>query len=101
MMFNHALESRVMYGVRLRNLGKMCHLQYINILVILIARGIEDLISIKLILYLFKGMLRLAINFDKTSIVSTIPSHLPEKPFAHILNCTKAQLPVMCLGVPP
>lgn len=71
LMFNHALESRVLVGVPLGNLGKMCHLQFANDLLILMAEGIEDLQIIKLILYLFEGMSGLAINFHKTCIFST------------------------------
>ena len=67
-MFNHALKSRVIYEVPLGSLGKMCYLQYVNNLLVLITSGIEDLRIIKLIEYLFEGISGLAINLYKTNI---------------------------------
>ena len=53
----------------------MSHLQYEDDLIILIARGIEDLRIIKLILYLFKSISGLVINFQKTCFYSTKIGH--------------------------
>lgn len=71
LMFNHAMDSCVVYGVLLGNFGKICHLQYADDLLIVTAGGVEELRIIKLILYLFEGMSRLAINSQKMSIFST------------------------------
>lgn len=56
-MFNEALDSRILYGVRLGGSGiKMCHLQYADDLLVLTLGGVEDLRIIKLILYEFKRL---------------------------------------------
>lgn len=56
----------------------MCHLQYTNDLLVLTGGGIKDLRVIKLILYLFKVMLGMAVNFNKTMIYFTMIGQLPE-----------------------
>lgn len=66
LMFNHALEYGVLVGIPLGHFGKMCHLQFADDLLLMMAGGIKDLRIIKLILYLFEGMSGLAINFHKT-----------------------------------
>lgn len=42
-MFNSALSLGVLYGVPLRRFSKICHLQYADDLIILMARDAEDL----------------------------------------------------------
>ena len=68
LMINHALDSEVLYGIPLGNLGRLCYLQFTDNLLVLTARRIEDLRIIKCIIYLFEGMSGLAINFHKTSL---------------------------------
>ncbi|XP_039116779.1 uncharacterized protein LOC120252722, partial [Dioscorea cayenensis subsp. rotundata] len=55
-LFSNALDSGILYGVPLGSQGKICHLQYADDLIILIAGGAEDLRIIKLIFYLFEGI---------------------------------------------
>lgn len=66
----------------------------------MIARGIKDLRIIKLILYLFEGMLGLAINFHKTCIFSKNFGQMPTKSLAQTFNCARDLLPLTYLEVP-
>lgn len=71
-MLNYALNSGVLQGVMLGNMGvKMCHLQYADDLLILTNGGREDLRIIKLILYLFVGISGLKVNSDKTYLYAS------------------------------
>lgn len=100
LMFKHALESGVLIRVPLGNFGKMCHLQYTDNLLVMTTGVIEDLIIIKLILYLFKGMSGLAINFHKTCLYSSSSGQLLGDALAKTLSCSKGLLPVTYLGLP-
>lgn len=64
-MFAHALRSKVLVGVPLGELGSRCNLHYVDDLLVLTTGGLEDLRIVKLILYVFMGMTRLATNFSK------------------------------------
>lgn len=99
-MFSNALSSGVLYGISLGALGKICHLQYGDDLIILTAEGAEDLRIIKLILYLFEGISSLAINFHKTSIYSTRIGLQSDSSLSGTLNCSTRSLPLTYLGIP-
>lgn len=79
-MFNHALKSVILYGVSLDNWGKMCHLQYTDVLLVIIAGGLEDLRIIKFILFLFEGMSGLTINFHKSCLFEIVRIESRMKP---------------------
>ena len=87
LMFNHALDSGVLYRVPLGNPRRMCHLQFANDLLVLTVGGIEDLRIIKCIIYLFEGMSGLAINFHKTSLYLTSFGLQLEEALTKTLNC--------------
>lgn len=80
--------------------GKICYLQYANDLIILMARGVEILWIFKLIMYLFEGILGLAINFHKTCLYSTKPGQLPEGSLSATLYYSTSLLPLTYLGIP-
>lgn len=65
-MFTYSLSLSVLLGVPLGTLGRVCHLQYDDDLIIFLARGFGDLHIIKLILYLYEGLSFLTINFNKS-----------------------------------
>lgn len=62
-MFNHALASGVLVGAPFGMHGRMCHMQYADDLLLIMAGSIEDLKIFKLIIYLFEVISGLAINF--------------------------------------
>lgn len=55
-IFLHDISSRVLFGVLVGKHRSTCHLQYADDLIILTARGKEDLRIIKLILSLFEDI---------------------------------------------
>ena len=99
-LFSNALSSGVLNGVLLRKFGKICHLQYTDDLIILIAWGLEDLRIIKLILYFFDGISGLSINFHKTRLYSSKLGTLLDRSLAATLNCSTGLLPLTYLGFP-
>ncbi|XP_039136185.1 uncharacterized protein LOC120273588 [Dioscorea cayenensis subsp. rotundata] len=99
-MFNHALATHVLHGVPLGSQGNVCHLQYADDLLILSAGGIKDLRIIKLILYVFEGMSGLAVNLNKTCLVSTKFGSLPCPTSLATLSCSANVLPITYLGIP-
>ena len=62
----------------------MNYFQYVDDLIILTTRGIEDLRIIKLVLYLFEGTSSLGINFQKTCMYSSR--------FGHMIDITDPKL---------
>lgn len=48
--------------------------------------GLEDLKIVKLILYLFEGLMSLEANFSKTCLYSSYMGELPESVAANTLN---------------
>lgn len=80
LMFNHALELGILYGVPLDNWGKMCHLQYADNFLNIIAAGLEDLIIIKLILFLLKECLDFRLISIKPASLTPRVTTLPMKP---------------------
>lgn len=71
-MFNNALNSRILHGIVLGDLGvKMCHIQYVDNFLVMTMGGGEDLRIIKLLLCLFEGLSDLSVNFGKTCLYST------------------------------
>lgn len=100
LMFNHALDSGVLFRALLGSLGRICHLKYANDLLVMTAWEIKNLRIIMLILYLFEGLSWLTINFHKTNIFSVSTSQIPTDSLAQTLNCTKRSLRVTYLGVP-
>lgn len=99
-MFSHALRSRILVGVPIGNSDSICHLQYANDLIIFSAGGQDDLLIIKLILYLFEGASGLTINFNKRCLYSTNYGFQPSAASTSILNCVRDCLPLTYLGVP-
>ena len=91
--FIHGLNLSLLYGVPLGFLGNMYHLQYIDDFIIFTDRGIEDLQIIKLVRYLYVGLLGLAINFKKNCLYTSKFGHLPGNGLAFILNCSRDMLP--------
>lgn len=72
----------------------MCHLQYVDDLIIFTTKGIEDLQAIKLILYLYKGLLDLTINFRKNCLYSFKFGQLYGNGLAFVFNCSRDMLPL-------
>lgn len=52
-MFTHALSSKVLVGVPLGEFSSRCNLHYADNLLVLTMGWLEDLMIIKLILYIF------------------------------------------------
>lgn len=100
-MFNNVVASRILHGIALGDQGeRVCHLQFTDDLLVMTTGGGEDLLIIKLILYLFEGLSGLKVNFSKTCLYSTqknieLPAHLTNS-----LHCSKGTLPLTYLGVP-
>ena len=100
MMFSHALNLGILNGVPIRENGRMCNLQYAEHLLLLTTGGIEDLGVIKLILFIFKGMSGLTINFTKTCLYSTRSDQLLETMLTNTLSCSTSFLPLTYPNVP-
>lgn len=99
-MFNHILDSHILHGVPLERFGNLCHLQYVDDLIILLAGESKDLRNIKLILFLFEGISRLAINFSKTCLFPRELRVSPSLVDLATLNCSTNVLPISYLGIP-
>lgn len=93
-MFAHALISKVLIGVPMGDFKSRCNLHYADDLLVLTTGGLEDLIIMKLILYLFSGMTGLETNFDKTCLNSVGMEELLDATVAITLNCATRLLPV-------
>lgn len=98
-MFTHALRSKILVGVPLGEFGSRYNLHYAEDLLILTMGGLEDLIIVKLMLYLFESI-GLATNFTKSCLYSSRIGELPQAGAAESLNCEVSFLPVIYLGVP-
>lgn len=99
-MFTYTLCSRDLLGVTLEPLENICHLQYVDELIIFTDGGQENLQIINLILYLFRGSLSLPINFCKNFLNSTNYGFQPNVASSAILNCERDCLPITYLKVP-
>lgn len=99
-MFFHALRSQVLIEVPLGEFGSKYNLHYADDLLVLTMRGLKDLKTLKLILYLFESMTGLKTNFSKTCLYSSNMGELPEVTIAETLNCTVGTLPITYLGIP-
>lgn len=98
-MFWHALRTKVLLGVPLEPLNNICHLRYVDDLIIFTAGGHDDLQIIELILYLFEGASGLTINFSKSCLYSPNYGFQPNVTSVAILNCKRDCLPITYLGV--
>lgn len=78
----------------------MCHLHYVNNLLIMMAGDTEDFRIIKLILYLFEGISRILINFQKTCLFTSRSNLLPYEHLSQTLHCARGLLPVHYLSLP-
>lgn len=78
----------------------MCHLQYVNDLIILITGGKEDLQIKKIILYSFEVISRLGINSQKTYLVSTWVDQSPKTSLTSTLCCSFGSLSMTYLDMP-
>lgn len=64
------MYSRVLVGVPLGKFGVTCNLHYADDHLVLTMGRVEDFRIIKLILFLFEGMVGLQTNFTKTCLYS-------------------------------
>lgn len=99
-IFKHALDSKILIGVSLREGDRCCNLHYADDLLIITTRGLEDLRIIKLMLFLFNGMTGLATNFTKTSLYLSKWGEFPDQATVDTLQCVVGILPVTYLGLP-
>ncbi|XP_039129083.1 uncharacterized protein LOC120265272 [Dioscorea cayenensis subsp. rotundata] len=99
-MFENALNSRILIGVPVGELGSMCNLHYADDLLILTTGGSEDLKVIKLILLVFEGLSGEETNFAKTCLFSTNLNQLPDVRVAKTFSCDVGLFPVNYLGIP-
>ncbi|XP_039139893.1 sulfite exporter TauE/SafE family protein 5-like [Dioscorea cayenensis subsp. rotundata] len=97
-MFFHALRSQVLIEVPLGEFGSKYNLHYADDLLVLTMRGLKDLKTLKLILYLFESMTGLKTNFSKTCPYSSNMGELPEVTITETLNCTMGTLPITYLA---
>lgn len=86
-MFTHAIQSKILVGVPLREFGSKCNLHYADDFLILTTGGLDDLRIIKLMMYVFKGISRLETNFAKTCLYSCTGGLFPSEDAATTLNC--------------
>lgn len=88
-MFNHDLNSNILFGVPLGYHGRMCHLLYADDLIILSTGGEGgrggDLRIIKLIIFVFEGISGLPTNPLKTCLYTTRMDLYPEPVFSQML----------------
>lgn len=99
LMFNHTLNYRLLVGVSLWEHGNICHLLYANDLTAVLVGEHEDLKIIKLILYLFKVMSGLSINFHIACLYTTNWDMPPDPSSLRILNCAHGLLLITYLGI--
>lgn len=95
-MFNNALNFGILHGIMLGDQrDKMCHLEFADNLLVLMTGGGEDLRIIKLILFLFKGLSGLKVNFSKTCLYSNQKNLEPPAYMASTLHCITNTLPLV------
>lgn len=99
-MFSYALSSRILLGVRLGTLGRLCHLQYANDLIIFVVGGFENLHIINLILHLYEGITGLTTNFNKSHSFETNFGFQSSPIAIGVLNYDQNCLYLTYLGVP-
>lgn len=100
-MINNALNSGILHGVALGDLGvKMCQLQYADDLLILTTSGGEDLRIIKLILYIFEGLIGLRVNSKKTCLFASQRNLSPHVSHTRIVHYVAGSLPITYVGIP-
>lgn len=78
----------------------MCHLYYVDDFLIMMTRGGEDLCTIKLILYLFEGLIGLMVNSNKTCLYTSQTKIEPLIYLAQIMHYSTCSLPLTYLGIP-
>lgn len=99
-MFNNTQNSGILHGISLGDRGdKMCHLQFVDDLLVMMTRGWEDLRIINLILYLFEGLSRLKVNFNKICLYSAKKNLEPQVYLARTLHYISDTLSLVYLGV--
>jgi hypothetical protein len=76
------------------------HVQYVDDTVIMIDGSDRSILNLKLILYCFKWMSRLKINFNKSEVFIFGSVQQERERMANILNCTLGTLPMKYLGIP-
>lgn len=99
-MFNNTQNSGILHGISLGDRGdKMCHLQFVDDLLVMMTGGWEDLRIINLILYLFEGLSRLKVNFNKICLYSAKKNLEPQVYLARTLHYISDTLSLVYLGV--
>lgn len=95
-----ALSAMFMISVPIGEYSAKCNLHYADDLLVLTSGGLEDLRIVKLILFLFEGMLGPVTNFVKTCLYLSNLNILPNLEAVKTLNCGVGLLLVTYLGVP-
>lgn len=100
-MFNNAWNYDILHGVKLGDPGvKVCHLHNVDDFLIMMTKGGEDLCTIKLILYLFEGLIGLMVNSNKTCLYTSQRNIEPSIYLAKIMHYSTCSLPLTYLGIP-
>lgn len=99
-MFVHALRAKVLIGVPLREYGSWCNLHYADDLLVLTTGGLKDLRAVKLMLYVFEGLIDLETNFAKTCLYFEQDRWISRGSIVETLNCVVGKLPITYLGIP-
>jgi hypothetical protein len=75
-------------------------LQYADDIIILIQDDMEQIIHMKLILYMFEAMSGLKINFQKSEIMMVLHDDEKKILYSNIFGCQLGDWPIKYLGVP-
>jgi hypothetical protein len=75
-------------------------LQYADDTIILIQDDMEQIIHMKLILYMFEAMSGLKINFQKSEIMMVLHDDEKKMLYSNIFGCQLGDWPIKYLGVP-
>ena len=80
--------------------GGLALLQYADDTILCIQDDLEVAQNLKLLLYLYKGMSSLKINFNKSEVIMISQDNEKSLMYAEMFNCATGSWPIKYLGVP-
>jgi hypothetical protein len=80
--------------------GGLTHLQYVDDTIIFLEGNRDSITHIKFLLYYFKNMSGLKINYQKSEIMVVGASKEESSYITNMLNCREGTLPIKYLGIP-
>ena len=83
-----------------RNRVRVSHLQFTNDTIFFYRASVEDLKNLKLILMVFRVLLGLKINLNKSTLFGINTNHDQISSLALMLGCTNSNQPLKYLGLP-